>query len=72
MKRVEGVKWLLISLQSKKSVQYMYKLQTVGSKTMTAKEIQVLVQGIQIMPNTVKFSALNFFDLDYSMLCGVG
>lgn len=49
----------------------MYKLQTLGSKTMSAKEIQMLVQGTQFLPNTVVFSALNFFHLDYSMLCGV-
>lgn len=50
----------------------MYKLQTLGSMTMSAKEIQTLVQGTQFLPQTVIFSALNFFYLDYSMLCGVG
>lgn len=49
----------------------MYKLQMMGSTTMSAKEIQMLVHGTQFLPNKVVFTALNFFNLDYSMLCGV-
>lgn len=49
----------------------MYKLQMLGSKNMSAKEIQMVVQGAHLLPGKVEFTALNFFRLDYSMLCGV-
>lgn len=60
-----------ISDQSKKSNRFMHKLQLMGSKTMSAKEIQALVQGTTFLPAEVNFTAWNFFNLDYSMLCGV-
>lgn len=62
---------LAIHSQSKRSSQYMYKLQMLGSKNMSAKEIQMVVQGAHLLPGKVEFTALNFFRLDYSMLCGV-
>lgn len=50
----------------------MYKLQTMGSKTTSAKEIQQMMQDVQFLNNSVvRFTAMNFFSLDYSMLCGV-
>lgn len=59
--------------QSKKAGHYTYKLQTLGSKLLTAKEIQMMLQEAQFLNNSsvVRFSAMNFFNLDYSMLCGV-
>lgn len=60
-----------IRLQSERAINYISKLKITGSRYATCYEVQTFSNGFQCTQSKISFSAMGFFSINYSSLCGV-
>lgn len=60
-----------ITNQSRACIRYILKMRISGTIFFSPEEIQKMTAAFQFSKTDIKFSAMGFFKISYSMLCGV-